>query len=285
MRRVIIMGAGGRDFHDFNVVYRDDPKTEVVAFTASQIPGIDDRRYPASLAGPRYPEGIPIRPEAELAWLVETYKVDEVILAYSDLSHEQVMHKASLVLATGADFKLLGPHATMLRSKKPVIAVGAVRTGAGKSQTSRRIGQILVDSRLEGRGRAASDAVRRPRGDACPAVRHAGGHRRDPSDDRRARGVRAPGRARDGRVRRRGLRRDPRAGRAGGRRHRLGRWQQRLPVLHARPLRRGGRPAQAGARAQVPPRRDEPADGRRRRREQGRLGDTRAGGPRDRGGA
>ena len=149
MRRVIIMGAGGRDFHDFNVVYRDDPKTEVVAFTASQIPGIDDRRYPASLAGPRYPEGIPIRPEAELAWLVETYKVDEVILAYSDLSHEQVMHKASLVLATGADFKLLGPHATMLRSKKPVIAVGAVRTGAGKSQTSRRIGQILVDSGLK----------------------------------------------------------------------------------------------------------------------------------------
>jgi len=149
MRKVIIMGAGGRDFHDFNVVFRDDPETEVVAFTAAQIPGIDDRRYPASLAGERYPDGIPIRPEAELAWLVEMHQVDEVVLAYSDLSHEEVMHKASTVLATGADFRLLGPHVTMLRSSKPVIAVGAVRTGAGKSQTSRRIGQILIEAGLK----------------------------------------------------------------------------------------------------------------------------------------
>jgi predicted GTPase len=149
MRKVIIMGAGGRDFHDFNVVFRDDPETEVVAFTAAQIPGIDDRRYPPSLAGDRYPDGIPIRPEAELARLVETYGVDEVILAYSDLSHEEVMHKASAVLATGADFRLLGPEATMLHSSKPVIAVGAVRTGAGKSQTSRRIGQILLEEGLK----------------------------------------------------------------------------------------------------------------------------------------
>jgi predicted GTPase len=149
MRKVIIMGAGGRDFHDFNVVFRDDPKTHVVAFTAAQIPGIDDRRYPASLAGPLYPNGIVIRPEAELPFLVESYKADEVVLAYSDLSHEQVMHKASMVLATGADFRLLGPKATMLPSRKPVIAVGAVRTGAGKSQTSRRIGQILIDAGLK----------------------------------------------------------------------------------------------------------------------------------------
>ena len=149
MRKVIIMGAGGRDFHDFNVVFRNDAKTQVVAFTAAQIPGIDDRRYPASLAGPLYPDGIVIRPEAELPFLVASHEVDEVVLAYSDLSHEQVMHKASTVLATGADFRLLGPKTTMLRSRKPVIGVGAVRTGAGKSQTSRRIGQILLDAGLK----------------------------------------------------------------------------------------------------------------------------------------
>jgi predicted GTPase len=148
MRRIIIMGAGGRDFHDFNVVYRSDPETEVVAFTAAQIPGIDDRVYPATLAGPRYPRGIPIRPEDELVSLVREYGVDEVVLAYSDLKHETVMHKASLVLATGADFKLLGPHATMLGSEKPVVAVCATRTGCGKSQTSRKIGQILLEAGL-----------------------------------------------------------------------------------------------------------------------------------------
>src|SRR4249919_3608666 len=137
MRKVIIMGAGGRDFHDFNVAFRNDSTTQVVAFTAAQIPGIDDRRYPASLAGPLYPEGIVIRPEAELPFLVESHEVDEVVLAYSDLSHEQVMHKASTVLAAGADFRLLGPKATMLGSVRPVVAISAVRTGAGKSQTSR----------------------------------------------------------------------------------------------------------------------------------------------------
>jgi len=149
MRKVIIMGAGGREFHDFNVAFRNDLKTQVVAFTAAQIPGIDDRRYPASLAGPLYPDGIVIRPEAELPFLVASHEVDEVVLAYSDLSHEQVMHKASTVLAAGADFRLLGPKTTMLRSRKPVIGVGAVRTGAGKSQTSRRIGQILLDAGLK----------------------------------------------------------------------------------------------------------------------------------------
>lgn len=146
MKKVIIMGAGGRDFHDFNVRFRNDHSTEVVAFTAAQIPGIDERVYPASLAGVRYPLGIPIRPEEELPELVERHHIDEVVLAYSDLSHEDVMHKASTTLAAGASFTLLGPKETMLHSRKPVVAVTAVRTGSGKSQTSRRVGKILLDS-------------------------------------------------------------------------------------------------------------------------------------------
>jgi predicted GTPase len=146
MRKVIIVGAGGRDFHNYNVRYRNDIHTEVVAFTAAQIPGIDDRVYPASLAGPRYPLGIPIRPEEQLTELIRRHRVDEVVLAYSDLSHEDVMHKASTALAAGASFTLLGPKATMLLSRKPVVTVTAVRTGCGKSQTSRRVGQILLDS-------------------------------------------------------------------------------------------------------------------------------------------
>jgi predicted GTPase len=148
MRKVIVMGAGGRDFHNFNVVFRDDPNTEVVAFTATQIPGIADRVYPTSLAGELYPDGIPIKPENELTQLIREFGVDEVVLAYSDLKHETVMHKASIVLAAGADFRLLGPDATMLGSSKPVVAVCATRTGSGKSQTSRKVGQILLDAGL-----------------------------------------------------------------------------------------------------------------------------------------
>jgi predicted GTPase len=148
VRRVVIMGAGGRDFHDFNVVFRDDPERVVVAFTAAQIPGIADRTYPPSLAGPRYPNGIPIVPEHDLAALLRREPVDEVVLAYSDLPHEEVMHRASIALAAGADFTLLGPRATMLECPKPVVAVCATRTGAGKSQTSRRIGQLLLDAGL-----------------------------------------------------------------------------------------------------------------------------------------
>jgi predicted GTPase len=148
MRKVVIMGAGGRDFHNFNVVYRGNTAARVVAFTAAQIPGIADRTYPASLAGPGYPDGIPIRPEEELSELVVREGVDEVVLAYSDLSHEEVMHKASIALAAGADFTLLGPRATMLESTKPVVAVCAVRTGSGKSQTSRRVGQVLLERGL-----------------------------------------------------------------------------------------------------------------------------------------
>jgi len=142
-RRVVILGAGGRDFHDFNVVFRDDPDVEVVAFTASQIPGIDHRVYPTSLAGSHYPEGITIVPEDDLALIVRTQEVNEVVLGYSDLSHEDVMHKASRALALGADFRLISPAATALRSRKPVVAVCAVRTGAGKSQTSRHVALLL----------------------------------------------------------------------------------------------------------------------------------------------
>ena len=137
MRTVVIMGAGGRDFNDFTV-FRNDPGTRVVAFTATQIPGIAGRIYPPALAE-GYPNGIPIRPEEELASIIGDHDVDEVVLAYSDLSHEEVMHKASAVLA--ADFRLLGPDATVFRSARPVVAVSAVRTGAGKSQTSRRVGR------------------------------------------------------------------------------------------------------------------------------------------------
>jgi predicted GTPase len=144
MRRVVIMGAGGRDFHDFNTVFREDDSVQVVAFTAAQIPGIDGRTYPPSLAGRLYPAGIPIRPEADLAEMVRSEEVDTVVLSYSDLSHEDVMHRASRVLAAGADFTLLGPHGTMLEASRPVVAVTAVRTGCGKSPTSRRIGSLLA---------------------------------------------------------------------------------------------------------------------------------------------
>ena len=149
MRRIIIMGAGGRDFHNFNVRFRENPEVEVVAFTATQIPGIADRTYPASLAGPRYPAGIPIRAEEELVDLIREKRADEVVFAYSDVSHQLVMHRASTVLAAGADFRLMGPDSTMLRSRRPVVAVCAVRTGSGKSQTTRRVGQILLEAGLK----------------------------------------------------------------------------------------------------------------------------------------
>jgi predicted GTPase len=145
MRKVIVMGAGGRDFHDFNVLYRDDPQVQVVAFTATQIPGIADRVYPPSLAGPRYPDGIPIRPEEELSELIDRHGADQVVFAYSDVSYDHVMRRAETALAAGADFVLNGPGATALESVKPVVAVCAVRTGSGKSQTSRAVGRTLLD--------------------------------------------------------------------------------------------------------------------------------------------
>jgi predicted GTPase len=145
VRNVLIMGAAGRDFHNFNVTYRDDPEVKVVAFTATQIPGIEGRRYPPELAGSRYPDGIPIYPEDDLQRLLAQMDVDEVVFAYSDVSHETVMHGASLVLAAGPDFTLLGPDATMLDSTKPVVAICAVRTGAGKSQTTRAVVRALTE--------------------------------------------------------------------------------------------------------------------------------------------
>lgn len=148
MKRVVIVGAGGRDFHTFNVVFRDDPGVEVVAFTAAQIPNIDRRTYPPDLAGDRYPAGIPIVPEAELAELIRIHDVDEVVFAYSDIADTDVMHLAALVLAAGADFRLVGQRAAALRSRQPVIAVCATRTGAGKSPTSRAIAHLLQEHGL-----------------------------------------------------------------------------------------------------------------------------------------
>jgi len=143
MKKVIIMGAAGRDFHNFNVYFRDNANYKVVAFTATQIPDIEGRKYPAALAGKLYPKGIPIYSEEELTDLIKTYKVDEVHFAYSDVSHEYVMHKASQVLAAGANFVLLGPNDTMIKSRKPVVSVCAVRTGSGKSQTTRKVALTL----------------------------------------------------------------------------------------------------------------------------------------------
>ena len=143
VKRIVICGAAGRDFHNCNTVYRDDAQVSVVAFTAAQVPGIDVRRYPASLAGPRYPDGIPIVPEPELDALCRRERVDTVVFAYSDVSHLDVMHLASRALAAGCSFALLGPRATMLATRKPVVAVSAVRTGCGKSQTARHLAQVL----------------------------------------------------------------------------------------------------------------------------------------------
>lgn len=142
-RRVVILGAAGRDFHNFNLVYRDDPTTHVIAFTATQIPGIAGRRYPPSLAGSRYPEGIPIVDEGRLEALMVEHAIDDVVFAYSDVPHAQVMHLASRALAMGADFHLLGPDSTMLQAAVPVVAVSAVRTGCGKSQIARFLSRHL----------------------------------------------------------------------------------------------------------------------------------------------
>ncbi|HOA21107.1 MAG TPA: cyclic 2,3-diphosphoglycerate synthase [Anaerolineaceae bacterium] len=141
--RTIIMGAAGRDFHNFNTFFRDNEKYEVVAFTATQIPNIEGRKYPAALAGSLYPNGIDIYPEAELPRLIKELKADEVVFAYSDVPHTYVMHKASEVNALGADFRLMGSQATQVKSIKPVIGVCAVRTGSGKSQTTRKVAAIL----------------------------------------------------------------------------------------------------------------------------------------------
>ncbi len=149
LTRIIIMGAAGRDFHNFNTVYRDDPDSHVVAFTATQIPEIAGRCYPSSLAGEHYPDGIPIEDESELLNLCQKEHIDQVVFAYSDISHALVMHKASIALSAGADFLMLGPERTMLKAKVPVIAVCAVRTGCGKSQTTRWLSSQLKQQGLK----------------------------------------------------------------------------------------------------------------------------------------
>ena len=143
--RVLIMGAAGRDFHNFNTFYRDKEKYEVVAFTATQIPNIDGRKYPAELAGKLYPNGIDIHPEEDLLDLIKKYDVDEVVFSYSDVPYDYVMSKSSMVNAAGADFKVMGPKNTMIKSTKPVVSICAVRTGCGKSQTTRRVSRILQE--------------------------------------------------------------------------------------------------------------------------------------------
>jgi predicted GTPase len=143
--RTLIMGAAGRDFHNFNVFFRDNPEYEVVAFTATQIPNIEGRKYPMELAGRLYPAGIPIYPESDLVKLIKKHNVELVIFAYSDVPHDVVMHKASIVLAAGADFRMMGMKSTQVKSTKPVISICAVRTGSGKSQTTRRVSLILRD--------------------------------------------------------------------------------------------------------------------------------------------
>ncbi|MHA1113877.1 MAG: GTPase, partial [Alphaproteobacteria bacterium] len=145
-KRTVILGAAGRDFHNFNMLYRADPGCEVRAFTAAQIPNIEGRRYPPALAGPLYPDGIPILGEAEFDGLCRAEAVDEVLFAYSDVAHAEVMHLASRALAAGANFRIAGPRATMLASARPVIAVSAVRTGCGKSQTCRHLSRLLRDA-------------------------------------------------------------------------------------------------------------------------------------------
>ena len=143
--RTIIMGAAGRDFHNFNVYFRDNENYEVVAFTATQIPNIEGRKYPKELSGSLYPNGIPIYPESDLPQLIKENDIDQVVFAYSDVPHEYVMHKASLVNACGPDFRLMGTKNTQLKSNKPVISICAVRTGSGKSQTTRRVSKIMID--------------------------------------------------------------------------------------------------------------------------------------------
>ena len=148
-RNVLIMGAAGRDFHNFNVFFRNNPDFRVVAFTATQIPYISNRTYPASLAGRLYPKGIPIRPEDELRDLMVSEKVTDVYFSYSDVSNQYVMDKASVAQSKGASYHLLGPADTMIRSKKPVVAVVATRTGAGKSTISRRVADLLLERGLK----------------------------------------------------------------------------------------------------------------------------------------
>ena len=224
-RRIVIAGAAGRDFHNFNVVYRNDPTVEVVAFTAAQIPGIAGRRYPRSLAGDHYPDGIEIVPRRESEWLCAVHHVDQIVFAYSDVPHDHVMHVASRALATGADFVLLGPNETMLKSKLPVIAVTAVRTGCGKSAIAELASASRARSGKARCGAAPSHAVWRSYSRRHAALSVAVRSGDPPLHDRRARGIRTTHPRGQYRIRRHPLRGDLAVGRAGGTDHYLG-WRQ-----------------------------------------------------------
>ena len=271
MRRVVIMGAGGRDFHNFNVVFRDDPECRVVAFTAAQIPGIDERTYPPSLAGDRYPNGIPIVPEHDLAEIVRREQVDEVVFAYSDVSHEDVMHRASIALAAGADFTLLGPRATMLHV--PQASRRGVRDPDGRRQEPDESPDRSDACSTPGfASRSCATPCRTATWNGCAVQRFAtlaDIDAADPTIEEReeyelpvALGMVMYAGVDYGAI--------VDAGVGGGRRHRLGRRQQRLPVPRARSPHRRRRPAPRRRRAALPSRRDLPPDGRRRGREQGR---------------
>ena len=233
--RVVIMGAAGRDFHNFNVCFRNNDAYEVVAFTATQIPHIESRVYPPELAGDSYPQGIPIYPETELTRLIRHLRVDQVVFSYSDVSHDYVMHKASEVTAAGADFRLLGPKATTLEPKVPVVSVCAVRTGAGKSQTTRRVFDIL-----------------REMGKKVITVRHPMPYgtlteqmcqRSSSYEDLDRHNTTIEEREEF----------EPHIDRSGD--HPVGRWEQRSALLQARPAHRGDRSTPGRSRIDILPRR------------------------------
>ncbi len=271
-QNVLIMGAAGRDFHNFNMFFRGNDAYKVVAFTATQIPDIAGRKYPAALAGKGYPQGIPIFDEKEMPELIKKLKVELVVFSYSDQSHEDVMHKGSIAMAAGADFMMMGPDHTMVKSSKPVISICAVRTGCGKSQTTRRVAEILLKAGQEGRGGAPPHALRRSREAEGPALRHPRRPGQARVHHRGARGVRAAHRPRRDHLRRGGLRGHPPAGREGGRHRPLGRRQQRPALLQVRPRDRGRGPAPPRPRSGLLPRRDEHPQGGRHRDQQDRHG-------------
>ena len=281
--KVVIMGAAGRDFHDFNVVYRDDPAVEVVAFTATQIPGIDGPALPAGARRPALPGGDPDRPRgrarADLREPEDRPRRLRLQRRRPRVRHAPGQPGRSPAARTSCSS---GPSARWSPARKPVVATGATRTGAGKSQTTRYLAAAPRGAGPPRRRRPPPDALRRPRQAARPALRDLRRPRPPRDDDRGARGVRAAPRRRARPLRRRRLRGDPPRGGEGGRRRHLGRRQQRLPVLQARPLRRRRRPAPPRPRDALPPRRDEHPDGRRGRHQQGRQRHARAGrdGPR-----
>ena len=230
--RVLIMGAAGRDFHDFNVVYRDDPTVEVVAFTATQIPGIADRRYPAALAGERYPDGHPDPPRGRAGAADRGPGGGHGRLRLQRrLATSRSCTRPAASSPPARTSSCSASSATLLASTRPVVAVCAVRTGSGKSQTSRHVAELARGPGPQGRGRPPSDALRGPRRAALPALRDLRGPRPLRDHDRGARGVRAASRCGPPRVRGRGLRGDPAGRRGRGRRGHLGRRQQRPAVL------------------------------------------------------